>query len=58
LYRGGKMSVRNNSVIFLIGAGCSADANVPMSNTMIEKIENLLSEDSDWKSFFDLYYFV
>lgn len=36
------MSVGEKSVVFLLGAGCSYDANVPVSKTMIEKLERLL----------------
>lgn len=52
------MSVGDKSVIFLLGAGCSFEAGIPMSNTMIKEIENKLSENSDWNEYRDLYYFV
>lgn len=37
------MSVGEKSVVFLLGAGCSYDASVPISNDMIVKLEKLLS---------------
>ena len=37
------MSVGEKSVVFLLGAGCSYDANVPISKDMILKLEQLLS---------------
>jgi len=52
------MSVGDKSVIFLIGAGCSYDAGIPMSNTMISKIEGKLSDNSEWGNYRDLYEFV
>lgn len=52
------MSVGEKSVIFLLGAGCSYDADVPMSNTMLIKLENLLKQDHSWKKYSDLYYYV
>ncbi len=52
------MSVGDKSVIFLIGAGCSFDAGIPMSNTMIDEIENKLSNSPDWLVYRDLYYYV
>lgn len=38
------MSVGEKSVIFLLGAGCSFDATVPVSKVMIENLETLLEE--------------
>ena len=52
------MSIGDKSIIFLIGAGCSYDAGIPMSNTMINKIETKLSNDDEWRDFHDLYYYV
>ena len=53
------MSVGDKSVIFLIGAGCSFDAGIPMSSTMIEKIESKLSDkDSGWSAYRELYFYV
>ena len=37
------MSVGEKSVVFLLGAGCSYDASVPISKDMIVKLEKLLS---------------
>jgi hypothetical protein len=44
--------------MFLLGAGASVEAGIPASATMIQKIEHLLSESSDWKEFRDLYHHV
>lgn len=52
------MSVGEKSVIFLLGAGCSFDADVPMSGTMLMRIESLISKDRNWKKYLDLYYYV
>lgn len=53
------MSVGDKSVIFVIGAGCSFDAGVPMSSTMIDKIESKLSDkDSGWADYRELYFYV
>jgi len=52
------MSVGEKSVIFLLGAGCSYDAEVPMSDTMLIHIENLLSNNRGWEKYSDLYYYV
>jgi len=52
------MSIGDKSVIFLLGAGCSYDADVPMSNTMISYIEDLLNLNKNWKEFLELYYYV
>ncbi len=52
------MSVGDKSVIFLLGAGCSSDADVPMSSTMISNIEEYLKVEKKWKDYSELYYYV
>jgi hypothetical protein len=52
------MSTRSNDIMFLLGAGASADAGIPMSAEMIGKIERLLKKDSEWQDFTDLYHHV
>ena len=53
------MSIGDKAVIFLLGAGCSFDAGIPMSNTMIDKIETKLSDkESGWADYRDLYSYV
>lgn len=52
------MSVGDKSVIFLIGAGCSYDAGIPMSNTMIKEIEEKLADNLEWGDYRDLYDYV
>ena len=37
-----KISIGDKDVIFLLGAGCSFDATVPVSGGMITKLEELL----------------
>ncbi len=39
----------------MLGAGASAEAGIPTSAEMIEKIETLLTQDERWKIYFDLY---
>jgi len=53
------MSLGDKSTLFLIGAGCSYEAGIPMSNTMIEQIEAKLSDkNSGWFDFRELYFYV
>ena len=51
------MTSKSRDVIFLLGAGASAEAGIPPSGEMIDRIEALLkdSDSEDWKSYFDLY---
>ncbi len=49
------MSSRSKDIIFLLGAGASAEAGIPTSSAMIEAIERLLRERLEWKPYFDLY---
>ena len=49
------MSSRSGDIIFLLGAGASKEAEIPMSAEMIGEIETLLREHSDWQPFQQLY---
>lgn len=40
-----KISIGDKDVLFLLGAGCSFDATVPISGGMITKLENLLQKE-------------
>ena len=52
------MELKENNIIFLLGAGCSKEASIPISNEMVNKVEKLLSEDNEWKSYMDLYNYL
>jgi len=47
--------LRENDLIFLLGAGCSYDANIPISSKMIDDLENMLNTNNDWRDFKRLY---
>lgn len=47
---------REDEIIILIGAGCSADAGIPTSEKMINELENLLKDNRRWQEFEDLYH--
>lgn len=49
---------RHNEIVFLIGAGCSAEAGIPVSSKMREDLEALLAGNEDWKGFAPLYNYV
>lgn len=48
----------DDSVIFLIGAGCSRDANIPMSMEMVRDIEGKIEKEPQWAKFKDLYHYL
>jgi len=52
------ISFKENDIIFLLGAGASADAKIPISSEMVNKIENLLKNNSSWEKFKDLYFLI
>ncbi|MGH7984145.1 MAG: SIR2 family protein [Candidatus Udaeobacter sp.] len=52
------MTSKSKDIIFLLGAGASAEAAIPPSGKMIDKIEELLNDDRDWKPFLDLYHHI
>ncbi len=52
-------TIKADSVIFLLGAGCSRNADIKTSNEMILEIENLInSQNTEWNIHRELYYYV
>jgi len=51
------MNFRDNDIIFLLGAGASADAGIPVSKKMVEDIEIYINSGK-WKKYKDLYYLI
>jgi hypothetical protein len=49
---------KEDNVLLLLGAGASKEAGVPTSAEMIGKLEALLSADSIWMPYLNLYRFV
>ncbi len=49
------MNFRSDDIIFLLGAGASAEAGIPTSSAMIDEIEKSLNGDGDWVEYRDLY---
>jgi hypothetical protein len=49
------MSSRSKDIIFLLGAGASAEAGIPPSGRMIDRIESLFTENPDWSGYQSLY---
>jgi hypothetical protein len=52
------MSTRSKDIIFLLGAGASAEAGIPTSGQMVSQIETLLLNDDEWKQSLDLYHHI
>ncbi|MBP3366163.1 MAG: SIR2 family protein [Treponema sp.] len=50
--------LESDSFIFLLGAGASLDANIPISSGMIDRVETLIKSDDTWKKYKDLYYCI
>lgn len=48
----------NNDVILLLGAGASAEAEIPFTAEMIEDLEKSLEAEDGWKEFKKLYDFI
>jgi hypothetical protein len=43
------MASRSKDIILLLGAGASAEADIPVSAAMIDRVEQLLLTKEDWK---------
>jgi len=52
------MELKENNIIFLLGAGCSKQASIPISNEMVTKVEELLQKDAQWKQYKELYHYL
>ena len=50
------MSLKADSILFLLGAGASKEAGIPISTEMIERVENKLN--TDWHIYRALYYCI
>jgi hypothetical protein len=48
----------DDSVFFLLGAGASYDAGIPVSSQMVQEVEKLILADKKWMSYKDLYYCI
>jgi SIR2-like domain len=52
------MEIKENNIIFLLGAGCSKEAEIPISNEMVTKVQEKLNNESAWKPYTDLYFYL
>jgi len=52
------MKFRKDEIIFLFGAGISADAGIPTSEMMIDEVEDLICTNEEWHQFKDLYFLI
>jgi hypothetical protein len=52
------MEIKGEHLLFLLGAGASIDAGIPISNKMVNEIEKLISGKDDWKQYKDLYFYL
>jgi hypothetical protein len=52
------MTSRSKDIIFLFGAGASAEAGIPTSGEMIKRIECLLKTKDDWKHYLEMYHHI
>ena len=53
-----KMEIKENNIIFLLGAGCSKEAEIPISNEMVTRVQEKLINESAWKPYTDLYFYL
>ncbi len=50
--------IKKDEIIFLFGAGISADAGIPTSSQMTNEVEDLILNDNDWSRFKDIYFLI
>src|SRR5690242_1204855 len=51
---------KRDSIVFLLGAGASYHAEIPMSAEMINRLEKLVGDehDRDFSPYYSLYYYI
>jgi len=52
------VSIREDSILFLLGAGASVDAGIMHAKQMTDDIEQKVQKDSEFKDFYDLYNYL
>src|SRR3989440_10106682 len=52
------MTSKSKDIIFLLGAGASAEADIPPSGRMIDYIEVLLNKEAEWNDYLRLYHHI
>lgn len=52
------MEIKGEEIIFLLGAGASADAKIPISSHMVSEVEELIEKDLEWKDYRQLYNYL
>jgi len=54
--KGLTMAFKTDDIIFLLGAGASKEADIPISTDMIDNVNDLIKDD--WRQYANLYYLV
>lgn len=52
------MLIRDNDIIFLLGAGASADAGIPVLSKMEDDVNDFIENNPDWKKYYQLYHLL
>ncbi len=52
------MELNSDHIVFLLGAGASLEAGIPISSDMVNKIEDKIEKDEEWKVYRDLYFYL
>lgn len=52
------MGIERNNILFLLGAGASRDAGIPVSVQMVNMVNDLVKEDKSWQPYRDLYHYL
>ncbi len=50
--------IKENNLLFLLGAGCSKEAGIPLSNEMVIQIEDYIKIKEDWMEYEELYNYL
>lgn len=48
----------SKEIVILLGAGTSFDAKIPLSNDMVDDVEEFVKSDDKWRPYKELYYYL
>ena len=52
------IEIKGEQIMFLLGAGASVEANIPMSAKMVSEVEQLIQTEPEWIMYNDLYNYL
>ncbi|MCG3119688.1 MAG: hypothetical protein ALAOOOJD_02196 [bacterium] len=52
------MEIKENNILFLIGAGCSKEVGIKIASDMVVDVDAMVRNKDQWKRYAELYYYL